>query len=242
VSSVMSMRSSKANRPKNVSIMRRVRRKGSQVAEALVDWGAANYREFSWRRSEAPYGYLVAEMLLKRTTATAVARVYDNFMDKYPTFAHLARAPLDALERDLFPLGLHRQRSRDMLRLTEAINELPSVATLPDLLKLPGLGSYSARALLSFAYGQPAAIVDSNVERVLRRVFSESLPERLGTVAIQELAEAIVPRDRHREFNYAILDLGALVCRPVHQKCGFCPVARYCDWYAGQASPNSVVI
>jgi A/G-specific adenine glycosylase len=204
------------------------------VRRKLLAWGRDNYRQFPWRQvGAAPYQVAIAEVLLKRTTATAAARLYPDFIARFPDWHSLVRASEASLVKRLTPIGLSRQRARDLKRLAAAVTvrrsrDLPK--TLPALLELPGLGPYSARAVLSIAHGRRAAIVDSNVTRVLGRLFwpqAASLqPERL-----QGLADRLVAPRAHRRFNLAMLDLAASVCRYDRPRCENCPLAAECGYY-----------
>jgi A/G-specific adenine glycosylase len=179
---------------------------------------------------------LIAELLLKRTTATSAARTYGPFLSQYPTLAHLASATEEGLARDLAPVGLYNQRAKALLKLAKYLmgheaEALPS--SLDRLLKVPGLGDYSARAILSFGYGVPAAVLDANVARILSRVFQASLPPRPTQSLLQALADVLMPEDSHQQYNFGLLDLGALVCRYVDPGCAACDLNTICDYYQG---------
>lgn len=214
------------------------------VQRSLLRWAAGNSRSFPWRNpNRTAYEVLVAEVLLKRTTATAAARVYAMMLRQYPTPAHLGIAHMGDLVGLLKTIGLQSQRSRHLMRLGEYLTEheggdVPS--TLEGLLAAPGLGPYSARAVLSFGWGTPAAVVDSNVERVLRRVFKDCLPSQLRLAELQEIADLLLPDETHRAFNLGLLDLGALVCRYTRPRCRDCPLAQSCDYNRRIASEDGV--
>ena len=203
------------------------------IRERLLSWSAKHYRDLPWRRSHEAYRILVAEVLLKRTTATAVSNVYNGFLQKYPTLHHLAKASGQALAEDLRPLGLHYQRAKAITRLVGYV-ELEENGKIPDslerLLKVPGLGEYSARAILSFAYGHPCAVMDSNFARIFRRVYQNRVSQRLPKAKLQTAADNLLPAERHREFNFALLDLGSSICRPSAPRCKSCPLESLCDF------------
>ena len=102
---------------------------------------------------------------------------------------------------------------------------------LESLLIVPGLGDYSANAILSFGYGIPAAVLDANVERILIRAFGNSLPPRPSQAMLVEVAQDLLPEERHREYNYGLLDLGRLICKYAAPRCGECPLISVCDFY-----------
>jgi len=187
---------------------------------------------------------MVAELLLKRTTATAAARVYEEFLDHFPSVKALAASSEERLATVLSKVGLQWQRATttkslaDYLMRKEA-GETPS--SLDRLLRIPGLGEYSARAVLSFGFGVPVALLDANVERIFQRVFLEVMPGKPPRSLLQAVADDLIPKESHREFNFGLLDLGALVCRYAHPKCDECPIDSICDFRpsAGTRKPLS---
>ena len=207
--------------------------KKSEFQAAVLEWAKSNTRRFPWRnRCRSAYEILVAEVLLKRTTASAVVRIYDAFLEKYPCIGVLAQATEEELTRDFYAVGLYKQRAKAVARLARHIIDLHGGSTpntLSNLSRVPGLGSYSARAVLSFGFGEPAAVVDANVVRVLERVFQRDMPDRPTLGFLQRLADSLLPKIQHREFNFALLDLGSLVCRYVKPNCNVCPLVDLCD-------------
>ena len=218
----------------------------SPLRKALLSWAELHLREYPWRRAATSvYDLLVAELLLKRTTATAAARSYGPFISKYPSIGHLALAGEDELAQVLVPIGLSRQRARSIRRLAATLefhrNGIPS--TMNELCALPGIGEYTAQAVLSFGHGVPVAVIDGNVERVIGRVFQGFLGSNPDRTAIRGIATALLPRKHHRRFNFALLDLGALVCRPAKPRCQNCPLQKLCDYAVAPPSnrPHSAL-
>ena len=206
----------------------------SSFADRVLKWADRNFGDFPWRQHRAPYEILVAEVLLKRTTASAAARVYDDFLHRFPSLQDIASAPDEELVKALSSVGLQRQRARSLKHLagwllSQHEGSIPS--DLEGLLEVPGLGDYSANAILSFGYSVPAAILDANVERILLRVFSNTLLPRPSWILLRELAKRLLPKEGHREYNYGLLDLGRLICRYADPRCGECPLASVCDFY-----------
>ncbi len=207
------------------------------VRRKLLAWGRANYRAFTWRAAGATaYEVAVAEVLLRRTTATAAARLYPSFISKFPDWPSLAAAPEKRLARAIKIVGLSNQRARDLKSLAIAVvrngGQLPD--SLDALLTLPGLGPYSARAVLSIAFGNRAAIVDSNVARVLSRLASPAL-DSASPKQLQIVADALVAPRAHRAFNLALLDLAAAVCRYGRPRCDRCPLTAHCAFFKAAA-------
>ena len=173
-------------------------------------------------------------MLLKRTTATAAARVYEGFLAKFPSLQDVVSTPDEELVKALASVGLQQQRAHSIKRMANWLLSkhgglIPG--DLADLMKVPGLGDYSAKAILSFGHGIPAAVLDANVERILLRVFGNSLPPRPSLNLLREVAERLLPKEVHREYNYGLLDLGRQVCTYDGPKCDECPLASDCDFY-----------
>lgn len=210
-----------------------VEAKRPAVQRGILGWAAGHTRYYPWREpGRSPYEILVAEVLLKRTTARAAARVYGDFLSRFPTVKDLADASNAEFEAILSSVGLQKQRARAFLEIGRHIvaNEGGVVPDTADgLLRVPHLGPYSAGAVLSFGYRLPAAVVDSNVERILRRVFRDCMPEKISRELLQAMADELLPKTDHRSFNLGLLDLGALTCRYIRPKCDKCPLASVCD-------------
>ena len=204
---------------------------------AVLAWASINGRTFPWREpGSTPYQILIAELLLKRTTAIAASRLYNAFLLKYPTLRDLATTSEDELTRDLVPVGLHVQRAKTMTQLSQYLTE-HEAGTVPDSLErlkmIPGLGNYSTRAILSFGHRVPVAVVDANVARIFRRVFQTVMPRRSSQGLLQSLADSLLPKSAHQMYNFGLLDIGSLVCRYVNPKCDVCPLRGLCDYASG---------
>ena len=205
-----------------------------RFSAALVRWYAGARRDFPWRRSPDPYILLVAEVLLKQTTADQAASCLPGLLKAYPSPERLARARVPRLERILQPLGLSRQRASQLKALGAALQALKGRIEPDELELLPGVGSYTASAVRCFAFGLPVGVVDTNVTRVLSRAFSiaGSRYEARKSPEFWALADALVgtrPR-RARELNWAILDLADGICSPRKPHCASCPVRDCCDY------------
>ncbi len=195
---------------------------------------SCKFRSYPWREKQrSPYEILIAEVTLKRTTATAASRMYEGFLSKFGNIYALNRAAEDEIAASLARIGLHNQRAKALKNLAAHLVE-HSAGKVPlglsELLEVPGIGDYTARAVQSFGHGIPAAIVDSNVERIIRRVFLESFGTSLGSRQLQEVADMILPQEQHRSYNFGLLDIGALVCKPLRPDCSNCPLISVCDY------------
>lgn len=198
----------------------------------LIIWGKANFRAFPWRLTTNPYNILIAEIMLHRTHAKQVCKLYQRFIDSYPDVQKLAMAREDEIELALYSLGLH-WRVRLIRKLAEDIVNRFSgnVPTEKDqLISLPGVSEYIASAVRCFALNLPEAIIDTNTIRVVGRVRGLDIKDssRRNPVfrkSIEELVDKCAPKD----YNYALLDLASLICTkrtaPIHCSC---PVQGYC--------------
>ncbi len=199
----------------------------------LLAWFRREGRDLPWRRTRDPYRILVSEFMLQQTPVSRVEEYYDEFLDRYPTVYALARARPKAVREAWDGLGYYR-RAENLHALartvvTEHDGEVPNDPAA--LQRLPGVGPYTAGAVATFAYERPSAAVDTNVSRVLRRVFRPR--RRNGAPAdrrVRELAAALQPVRGCTawEFNQALMDLGALICRARIPKCSACPVQTAC--------------
>lgn len=205
------------------------------TARLLLHWFQGHGRAFPWRNKRAhPYPILVAEVLLKKTAAAAVVPIYLEFMRRYPTPASLARARKSALVRLIQPIGLSNQRSDQLKRLGQVLDATTAPASEQELLKLPGVGQYTAAVAASICFSERRVGVDTNVVRVLTRVYGVegSRSEARKSPEFWSLAEklAVAAHGRVAELNWALLDLGALVCKSKDPLCGYCPLGSHCEF------------
>lgn len=208
--------------------------KEDKFRDKVVSWGASNIRSYPWRNTSDPYKIYVAETLLKRTTATAVAKVYTRFLESFPDLVSLKKSNEEKIKEILKPLGLYRQRSRGIKSGVKFIfenynGEFPNLYN--DLINIPYVGEYTARAILSFSFNEPFAILDSNVRRVVTRCFYNELSEKEDDKNILNYLDKLIPKDNHKVFNWALLDLGFLICSYGDRiKCNECPLWCICDF------------
>jgi A/G-specific adenine glycosylase len=209
----------------------------STYTDPILDWYAANARDLPWRAPGAtPWGVLVSEIMLQQTPVARVLPVWQAWMERWPTPAALAAEPSGEAVRAWGRLGYPRRA----LRLHESARaiterhggEVPS--SHADLLALPGIGSYTAAAVASFAFRQRHAVLDTNVRRVLARLVSgEEYPPKAQTKAEVRLAEGLLPLDPPTAARWAVavMELGALVCTARTPRCVDCPVLAQCTWH-----------
>jgi len=205
----------------------------------VLAWGVPRLRDLPWRDTRDPWRVLVSEVMLQQTQAQRVIPKWEAFCAAFPTPRACAAAPLGEVLRRWHGLGYPR-RARD-LHLTAGAIATVHRGRVPDvldaLLALPGVGPYTARAVLAFAYERDVAVVDTNVARVLARTAGE----RLTAVTAQRRADGCVPEGHGWVWNQAVMDLGASVCRPT-PRCDNCPLAATCAWNrAGRPQPDPAV-
>ena len=207
----------------------------------LLAWYHANGRDLPWRRTDDPYHILVSEMMLQQTQVDRVVPKYHEWLEKYPSLAALASAPAREVNRTWRPLGYNIRPTRLHAIARESVarygGELPSDEET--LLSFKGIGAYTAGAIRSFAFGQRAAILDTNVARVLFRIFigrgdakAHAMRGRLWAIS-----EALVPHKHVFDFNQALMDFGATVCVARKPNCGGCPMTKLCISFPELSSP-----
>jgi A/G-specific adenine glycosylase len=198
----------------------------------LVAWFRENGRDLPWRRTRDPYAVLVSEFMLQQTTVVAVVPYFERWMNAFPDVAALAEADEQAVLGLWQGLGYY-SRARNLHRAAKAMVErhggkVPS--ELEPLEALPGIGAYTAAAVMAFAFDKPAAVVDANIARVLARLhdFREPIDSTRGKVFLSEAAWTLQPETGPGEFNSALMELGALVCKPRAPLCPACPIRGVC--------------
>ena len=209
-----------------------------QVVDRVLDWYAEHARDLPWRRPEATaWEIMVSEFMLQQTPVARVLEPWRQWIDRWPTPPDLAAAPAGEAVRAWGRLGYPRRALR-LHRAAEAITDrhggrVPT--SHADLLELPGVGSYTAAAIASFAHRQRHVVLDTNVRRVLARIASGSAyPPASATVAETRLAMEFLPEDPARAASWAVasMELGALVCTARTPACVRCPVVDLCAWHA----------
>jgi A/G-specific adenine glycosylase len=207
----------------------------ARLRSRLLDWYAQNRRDLPWRRNPTPYSIWVSEIMLQQTRVAVVVERYQAFLARFPTLIALALAPEEEVLALWSGLGYYR-RARMLHKAAQFVAQqhhgnLP--ATAEGLRLLPGIGTYTAAAIASIAYGEPVAVVDGNVERVLCRLAGWEAGSRSGGAALKHqidtLAGQLVDPERPGDFNQALMELGATVCLPRNPMCLTCPLASQCQ-------------
>jgi A/G-specific adenine glycosylase len=209
----------------------------SKIQTKLLKWYQKNGRDLPWRKTKDPYAIWVSEIMLQQTQVPTVIPYYKNFLKSFPTVLYLAKADLSKVLKLWEGLGYY-SRARNLHRASQIISnhfhgEIPD--QLKDLLTLPGIGRYTAGAILSIAFNKEAPILDGNVKRVLSRLFAiTGYPLRGETEGLLwHLSESLIPKGHASFFNQGLMDLGAMICTPKEPQCPKCPLRNLCK---GRAS------
>ncbi len=194
----------------------------------MLAWAEGTRRDLPWRRTRDPWPVLVSELMLQQTQVARVIPKWHAFLERFPTVARCAEAPAGEVLRMWAGLGYNR-RALNLHRAAVAICEQHGGRVpdrLGDLQALPGIGAYTARAVLAFAFDRDVGVIDTNAARVLARLAGRPL----RAAEAQRRADAAVPPGRAWEWNQAMLDLGATVCTSRRPSCERCPLAPWCAW------------
>jgi len=204
----------------------------ARLRRNLVRWFHKHGRDLPWRRSRDAYRIWVSEIMLQQTTVVAVVPYFERFLARFPTIHSLAQAREHDVLRLWEGLGYYSRARNLRLAAKQVVAE--SSGTLPhelsELIRLPGIGRYTAGAIASLAYDRPAPIVEANTLRVYARLlaFDGDVHSTAGRNVIWNFAERAVPRRSAGVFNQALMDLGAMICTPVEPRCPECPVRSCC--------------
>jgi A/G-specific adenine glycosylase len=198
----------------------------SSIVKQVLRWYSRSARALPWRGETRPYRILISEIMLQQTQVSRVLQVYPRFLKRFPNLATLARARTSSVIRMWKGMGYNnravRLQNAARIVLDEYNGKLPT--TIEDLQLLPGVGKYTAHALACLAFNQHVPVVDTNINRVLGRIF----PAEARKTDIWKLADMALPKRNASHWNQALMDLGATVCTAVNPKCGTCPVAKLC--------------
>jgi A/G-specific adenine glycosylase len=204
------------------------------ASEALLQWFAVDKRRLPWRAERGerpdPYRAWLSEVMLQQTTVAHAAPYFERFTRRWPTVAALAAAPEEEVMAAWAGLGYYA-RARNLIACARAVAGTPGgrfPESEEELRKLPGIGRYTAAAIAAIAFERRAVVVDSNVERVVARLFAIATPLPAAREEIYRLAGSITPADRAGDFAQAMMDLGATVCTPRSPDCGRCPLRKRC--------------
>lgn len=200
-------------------------------AKKIITWYIENGRSLPWRTTSDPYAIWLSEIILQQTRVAQGIDYYYRFLERFPTVAHLAEAPIDEVMRLWQGLGYY-SRARNLHTAAKQIIEQGDTfpCTYEGIRSLKGVGDYTAAAIASFAFGLPHAAIDGNAYRVLSRHFDIDTPidTAAGKAIFRQLANELLPIKSPALFNQAIMDLGATICTPAAVRCEECPLADSC--------------
>ena len=207
--------------------------KKSNFRKKILAWYDLNRIYYPWRTTSDPYEILMSEIMLRKTTRKQVAEICDKFFQRYKNFKDIADSEEYEIKNMIRPLGIENIRADTMKRLAEHVHWN---GTLPlgkkELLAMPGIGQYSANAVLCLTKGERLPLLDTNAIRVIERVFSiRSNSKRARTdPRLWKFASLLVPLKRSKDYNLAILDLASRVCTIKNPQCEICPVNTLCQY------------
>jgi A/G-specific adenine glycosylase len=205
----------------------------TKLRQALLHWYTEGGRKLPWRKTQDPFRILVSEIMLQQTQVSRVIHKYREFLERFPTLRSLARARTSSVIRAWSGLG-YNARALRLQKIAQLVvkkfdGRIPTDPQL--LLTLPGSGRYTANAVACFAFDGDVPVVDTNIRRVLTRIFSKSRSarERLSERSVWELAESLLRQGSSRDWTFALMDLGATICTARRPLCAACPVSNDCD-------------
>ena len=218
----------------------------SPLRQQLLNWFAEEKRDLPWRKTDEPYAIWVSEVMLQQTQTRKVLEYYDRFLQKFPSIRALARAELDDVLKAWEGLGYYA-RARNLHRAAKEIvashgAKIP--ADYDTLCQINGIGPYTAAAVSSIAFGQPKAVVDGNVIRVLSRLLliDKNPKEKSTKASISESAQRLLDTTASGDFNEAMMELGATICTPRKPKCLLCPISDFCQAYQKLEDPSRLPV
>lgn len=199
----------------------------------LLKWYKEHGRDLPWRKTSDPYKILVSEVMLQQTQVDRVIPKYREFLEQYPSFQALAQAPMEEVRKAWYPLGYNIRPYRLHGIACETVARYGG--TLPrdqdELMSFKGIGRYTAGAVRSFAFNEDAPILDTNVMRVLHRVFVGRGEAKACKAKLWGLSEALIPKGKGYDFNQALMDFGATLCTARAPYCLLCPMKSFCTSY-----------
>ncbi|WP_013321509.1 A/G-specific adenine glycosylase [Gloeothece verrucosa] len=204
-----------------------------ELRQLLLSWYQKHHRDLPWRNQRNPYYIWVSEVMLQQTQVATVIPYFHRWLERFPTIDDLAQAELQPVLKAWEGLGYYA-RARNLHKAAKLIIKnyngfFPN--SLAEVLSLPGIGRTTAGGILSAAFNQPVSILDGNVKRVLSRLIALSVPPSQALPQLWALSDHILDPDNPRDFNQALMDLGATVCTRANPKCDQCPWQGYCQAY-----------
>ena len=202
------------------------------ISKPLLKWWDHDHADLPWRQTRDPYAIWISEIMLQQTQIATVIAYYERWMARFPTVADLAEASLDNVLKLWEGLGYY-SRARNLHSAAQMVvsdynGRIPTTAA--ELMKLKGIGRYTAGAIASIAFDEPAPVLDGNVIRVFSRLtdLSDDVTKTKTKNHLWDLATKLVPQDRPGDYNQAVMELGQSICVPQNPKCLLCPLTSLC--------------
>lgn len=205
----------------------------------ILEWGKENMRNYTWRNTQDGYRILIAEIMLHRTKADQVKEIYEVFIEKFPDFVSIVDAGSENIKSELYSLGLS-WRANLLYRMAEEVVERYNGA-LPlnrmKLMKLPGVGHYTASAILCFGYNLPEPVLDTNTVRVIGRIFGIKITDSSRrSKKFEKIMHNLIACGEPRKFSLSLIDFAAMVCiSGENPRCAVCPLTDICCFYGKEA-------
>lgn len=198
--------------------------------QRLVQWYLQNKRDLPWRKSKDPYRIWLSEVMLQQTTVTAVIPYFENFLARFPEVASLASAPENEVLEAWAGLGYY-SRARNLHKAAKEIHSAGFPKFADDLIKLPGFGPYTSRAVASIAFGEKVGVLDGNVIRVLCRKYGLKVKwwNNQGRQQLQDISDELAGYGQSDDLNQGLMELGATICTPQKTLCVLCPWSSDCE-------------
>jgi A/G-specific adenine glycosylase len=195
---------------------------------ALLAWYGKHGRDLPWRHTRDPYAILVSEIMLQQTQVATVIPYYNRWLERFPDFRALAAASESEVLHAWQGLGYYA-RARNFHALAKTVTNFPTA--VEEMRRLPGIGRYTANAVATFAFDQSVPVVEANIARLISRLTNLQTPidSTIGCESLWNSAAALVPERNARQFNSALMDLGATICIARQPKCKICPVRKFCS-------------
>ena len=204
----------------------------SPISDRILSWYARHKRDLPWRKTRNPYFIWISEVMLQQTQVDTVIPYYQRFLRQFPTMEALAKASLQEVLKAWENMGYYARARHLHAAAREVVNRMGGKIpkTWDEIIRLPGIGTYTASAILSFAFDKKFPTVDGNARRVLCRLYAiqEPIDENRTQKKINELAMKMIPSEDPASFNHGIMELGATVCKPQRPLCNICPLQDLC--------------
>jgi len=217
------------------SVKKLIMKKKDRFSKNLLNWSEKNSPDYLWRKTHDPYRIMVSEMLLRRTRASSVDKVYKNFLNKFPTVKTLAKSSTGEIEKVIKSLGIRTRSNKIKSTAEKLFHNYPTgfPTDEKEMLEVFGSGSkYTINAIRCFAQNLKVPIFDVNVKRIFERVFSIDFGKDAHKKKISwQIVSYALPKNRIKQYNWALLDLGKSVCKSSNPRCEICPLSSICDYY-----------